>query len=326
MLFKVLNLLEKTLKQKGEIYKNDDVAFHCPVCNLESHKKKLIINLNENNDKFGYWRCWNCRDSNGMHGRNLIKLFRKIHATREITDELITALNSSIILKKSDNQDILPSNKNTNNINLPEEFISITNYQDTEAYKNAVNYLISRGITRNDIIKYNIGYCETGKYANRIIIPSYDSNAELNYFIARTFEKNVKPTYIKPSIKNDNIIFFDMHINWDEPVLFCEGVFDAIAAKRNAIPVLGNSIYNALLNKIIKEDVKQIVLALDMDMINTSIKYIEKFISNGIDVKYIQMKQKDPSELGFNEFIKLYNSSKSINFKNLITLKMTKSL
>ena len=50
----------------------------------------------------------------------------------------------------------------------------------------AITYLKHRGLTKVDILRYDIGYCSDGKYAGRIIIPSYDSNYELNYFVSRT--------------------------------------------------------------------------------------------------------------------------------------------
>ncbi len=39
-----------------------------------------------------------------------------------------------------------------------------------------------------DIIKYNIGFCNEGPYGGRVIIPSYDDNGKLNYFIARDYK------------------------------------------------------------------------------------------------------------------------------------------
>jgi len=106
------------------------------------------------------------------------------------------------------------------------------------------------------------------------------------------------------------------------PILLCEGVFDAISSKRNSIPLLGNTLTYALSKKIIKENVKEVILALDMDMVRTSIKHIEKFLSNGISVKFIKMNEKDPSDLGFEKFIELYNSAQYIRFEDLIKLKM----
>ena len=42
-------------------------------------------------------------------------------------------------------------------------------------------------IDDSDILKYNIGYCDDGLYSNRIIIPSYDSDGQLNFFVGRAF-------------------------------------------------------------------------------------------------------------------------------------------
>lgn len=321
MQLRLLSLLEKVLNQKGDIYKNDDVAFHCPVCNLEAHKKKLIINLNENHPKFGYWRCWNCKDSNGMHGRSLIRLFHKLKVPHQDTVSLYNILDVAVLVKG--NSDTVISTLPKLTLSLPPEFISITNYQNTKEYKKATEFLLTRGLTRSDIIKYNIGYCETGKYAHRVIIPSYNTQGELNYFVARTYDDKIRPKYLNPPIStHDDVIFFDMHINWNMPVLLCEGVFDAIAARRNAIPVLGNSIYGALWRKIIFENVKEIVLALDTDMVKTSLHYLEKFISEGINVKFITMNKKDPSELGFEQFIKLYNKATVLDFGKIVQMKL----
>ena len=104
-------------------------------------------------------------------------------------------------------------------------------------------------MTKNDFIKYNVGYTTTGDYGGRIIIPSYSSSNRLNYFIGRTYE-NSYFKYKNPQSTKD-IIFFENLINWNQPIVLCEGVFDAIAIKRNAIPLFGKTIPNNLMRKII---------------------------------------------------------------------------
>lgn len=54
--------------------------------------------------------------------------------------------------------------------------------------------------------------------------------------------------YKNPPAPKDTVIF-DLYINWNMPVILCEGVFDAIAIKRNAIPLLGKTVQDALLQK-----------------------------------------------------------------------------
>jgi len=310
----VLNLLEKALNQKGKIVNTDNVDFWCPVCKRESHKKKLTVCLNDESEKFGWWRCWICKDENGMSGRNLIKLLKKVNANKKFLYDL-----SQIIHVPYKNiEDIFDEQKKHSNIiELPNEFIPLN--KKSKAY----DYIKRRGISDTEIMRYNIGYCEKGKYANRVIIPSYDVNGILNYFVARSYEDNWFPKYKNPPIPNNEyVIFFDIFINWEMPVILVEGVFDAIAAKRNAIPLLGQSITSALQQKLIQRDVDSIVIALDADAIKTSLKYTEKFISEGVNVKFMNLQQKDPSEMGFEEFINSYDKSNNIDFENLIKLKM----
>ena len=63
----------------------------------------------------------------------------------------------------------------------------------------------------------------------------------LDYFVARSFEKEPSRKYDAPS-SDKNIIGFENMINWNIPVVLCEGAFDAIAIKRNAIPLFGKNI------------------------------------------------------------------------------------
>ena len=66
-----------------------------------------------------------------------------------------------------------------------------------------------------------MGYCEYGPYADRIVIPSYNSKGILNYFTSRTFKEDTFQTYKNPDTSR-NIIPFEMFINWDLPVILCE--------------------------------------------------------------------------------------------------------
>ena len=100
-------------------------------------------------------------------------------------------------------------------------------------------YLYERGLTNNDFIKYQIGYATSGDFGGRVIIPSFSESNQLNYFIARSYDGNFYK-YRNPEVSKD-IIFFENLINWETPIILCEGVFDAMAIKRNAIPLLGKS-------------------------------------------------------------------------------------
>ena len=70
-------------------------------------------------------------------------------------------------------------------IKLPEDYISFEKGNKlTIPYKEAINYLLRRNISYDTMIKHSIGYTTQGIYRGRVIIPSFDENDKINYFVA----------------------------------------------------------------------------------------------------------------------------------------------
>ena len=300
---KIVNLLNRVLKSNGtKLKKLDEYMYWSPF--VSHHKPKLQINI-----QTGKWHCW----VSNQGGHNLFQLFKKVGASKQHFDELVALVDD--IPRYKQNKD---SKKET--VQLPKEFKPLWNGGDGIVKRHALSYLYKREIDDSDILKYNIGYCDEGLYSNRIIIPSYNSDGQLNFFVGRDFY-NSKMKYRNCTTTKD-IIGFDLFINWDEPIILCEGVFDAIAFKRNAIPLFGKTIMNKLQKKIIERKVKTIYLALDSDAINDAIKISDNFINNGIDVRMMKFKEKDPSETGFENLLYLISKTGSTKFSDLMRLKL----
>ena len=166
-----------------------------------------------------------------------------------------------------------------------------------------------------------MGYCEYGPYADRIVIPSYNSKGILNYFTSRTFKEDTFQTYKNPDTSR-NIIPFEMFINWDLPVILCEGPFDAIAIKRNVIPLLGKNIQSNLMKKLVSSKVKKIYIALDNDALKQALKFCEELLNEGKEVYLVELPGKDPSEMGFKEFTKLVQKATPLNQFSLMEKKI----
>ena len=83
------------------------------------------------------------------------------------------------------------------------------------------------------------------------------------------------------------------------PIILVEGAFDAIAIKRNAIPLFGKTISNTLKKRIVEKGVKEIYICLDKDARKQALETAAYFMSNGINVYFVDLESKDPSELGF---------------------------
>jgi predicted site-specific integrase-resolvase len=95
-------------------------------------------------------------------------------------------------------------------------------------------------------------------------------------------------------------------------------VFDSIAVRRNAIPLLGKFVPKKLLSAMIRNKVKDISVALDDDAIIEA-REIERTLStHGMNVKLVNLNKKDPSELGFVDTWKCIDTAVSSTFKDYI--------
>ena len=302
MLKKLQTLLESLLN-RGRSLQNDEVAFHCTFCN--HYKKKLQVNL-----RTQMWQCWVC----GVKGRSIYHLFKKLKASKEQYDELTDLVGGFQSL--SSNREKVKENI----VRLPKDFKPLLSNGSSIIAKHSRVYLNNRNVSNGDILRYGIGYCEEGMYSNRVIVPSYNSDGELNYFVGRDiYEGGFK--YKNPPVSKD-VIGLDLFINWNEPIVLCEGVFDAIAIRRNAIPLFGKTIPKSLMKKIYEKQVKQIYILLDSDAIMDSIKMTDVLMRNGINVQLIKLKDKDPSEMGFKKVIDVIKKSSTTSFSDLIRMKL----
>ena len=94
--------------------------------------------------------------------------------------------------------------------------------------RQALAYLKRRNVSKADILRYNIGYCDGGVYDKMIIIPSYSHEGSLNYLVARNFNEHSPVKYKNPPMSKD-VVPFELFINWSSPLVLVEGMFDALA-------------------------------------------------------------------------------------------------
>ena len=308
MVDQILVTLVDNVLGRGKNTSKNNRAYTCPFC--KHHKPKLEVNFTPNDKNEFPWNCWVC----GTKGRSLINLFKKIEAEPDKLGELRFILKSTT--KKG------PQITVNTKASLPKEFKSLSNPNSSDIIaKHALKYLHDRGITHDDIVKYNIGFCDGGKYSNRVIIPSYDGSGSLNYFTTRTFDPNNPSKYKNPDVSRD-IIPLELFINWSSPIVLCEGMFDVIAIKRNVIPLLGKNIQSTLMKKLVTSQVDKIYIALDKDAIKKALDFCEQLINEGKEVYLVEMDDKDPSEMGFEHFTKLIQNTLPLTFSDLLEKKL----
>ena len=301
LLSELEDLLGKSHKKARNNY-----AFHCPFCN--HRKPKLEIQMVTNDKGHNPWECWVCRS----RGRTIKSLLFQLKTPKsKVIQVLKYVKNSDTSFLTEDSQ-----------IELPQHFNLLHESSTTSlTARNIKKYLYDRGLTDYDFKRYNIGYCMKGDFPDRIIVPSYDSNNQLNYFVARTYREHYYK-YKNPSVSRD-IIFFENLINWSQPVILVEGVFDAMAVRRNAIPILGKNLSSSLKKKLLETSVQDIYIALDKDALRDALSIYDNLIDMGKNVYLVKPEEKDPSQIGFKRFTEQLMSLEPLSFSNLLNLKMS---
>ena len=269
--------------------KGDEHLYHCPYCG--HHKKKMSINFSN-----GYWKCWVC----DTRGKNIYRIVRKFgdYQQRQKYREL------QGLIDLSDFEEMFKEYNNIQEkqiLEMPEGFVSLCNKDLPMDSTDAFRYLSSRGIGRREILKWKIGYCKEGRYAGRIIIPSFDVEGDLNYFIARSYVGHTR-RYLNPPADRD-LVFNELNIDWDEPVVLVEGVFDAIAAGDNAIPIRGSTLreQSRLFQAIAVHDTP-VYMALDYDAEKKAEWIIKSMLKYDLEVHTVPIDEADVSEMGEKEF------------------------
>ena len=303
-LLQAKHIIDEHLGAGVPLKKSGEINYYCPFCN--HHKRKLQVNLNTQK-----WHCWTC----DQKGREISLLLKKSNAPLHQYKKIKEIYGDS----KFNNTG---NDFNREVVGLPEHYKPLYINQGTPDYKNALHYVFNvRNLTPMDVLRYQVGYCEEGPYAGMIIIPSFNESNMINYYVGRSYYSNATIKHKNPPVSKD-IIGFENQINWKEPIIIVEGAFDAIATKRNVIPLFGKIVPYVLRSKIVTHS-KKIYIALDKDAFKSSIKEIEYFMNNGIEVYYVELPEKDPSELGYHKMVECVNLSKPVDFFKLMTLKLT---
>ena len=244
------------------------ISFDCPVCSHEikgldhgDGKGNLEINY-----RMGVYKCWSCSDTHNTQG-GLYRLVKRYGTARH--------LKLYELLKP---EDVGETKRYVKAVRLPLEYVSFNQctlgVRLTHHYRQATAYLKSRGVNDMMIKKYNIGFAYQGAYAGRIIIPSYNEEEDLNYFIARSYYTKAKLKYKNPEVPKELIIFNEHLIDWESTIYIVEGAFDSIFVP-NSIPLLGK-VMSELLFKKLYENAKQIVIVLDGDAWSNAEKLYHK--------------------------------------------------
>ena len=252
-------------------------AFKCPNCgNTGNDKKKLIVHIGSGN-----YQCWVC-ELKGKSPGNLIRKYQ-ISMFEECQKIFKGNYRSNLVIAKDDIEE---------KITLPLDYIPLVGFSvsiDPDVMA-VLRYAHTRDLTDRDLWHFKIGTCTKGRYRRRLIVPSFDEEGNLNYYVARAIDSDAKRKYLNPRIPKRNIIFNEININWDEEITLVEGPFDLMKCDDNATCILGSSINerHAIFKKIAKHQTP-VLLALDPDAIEKTHSYAKLLTEFGICVRMLDL-------------------------------------
>jgi len=284
--------------------------FKCVSC--FHHNNKLTINIEKN-----VFACFHC----GLKGKSFLYLLKLAGVSNTNQYKKVFSEEPKKNLEQIDNifgeqvKERMPSK-----LSLPKGYESLFKNLEKTFYKPAVEYLLRRGLAKEDILKYDIHYSVSDQ---RILFPSYDREHGLNYYVARTIQPHESYKYKNAAASKRDVIFNEHLVEWDKPLYIVEGIFDAILSRKNAVPILGSNVGSgSLLFKRLLQNNTQVIIALDADAKKKMFKMINELVKYNIPVTYVDWKneERDIAEMGSDKFEEIVTSGsvKSFTFEDQI--------
>jgi hypothetical protein len=174
-------------------------------------------------------------------------------------------------------------------------------------------YLVGREFTPEVFDHFNLGYCESGYYRDRIIIPVYH-NGKLVSFQTRACDPKEAKRYLFPAGVDSQALY-----NWDharkfESVILVEGVTDAwrvwLAGYRNVMATFGKSLKPGQIELLTNGDhishewnygpeervdyrhddhIKKIIIMWDGDAVNHAHQAGKRLLGFGKDISIVEL-------------------------------------
>jgi len=303
---------------KGTVSSNGiNFDVRCPICApTDVTKKKLSIRTDTSAN-----HCWVC----GWKSRTIIPLIRKYGSESHLAafKELfgISTGNSQFVTGENEQQEVLQ---------LPKDFKLLTLASDLDPdVKAAWRYIYSRGLSDKDAWYFKFGVSDEQKWKRRIIMPSFDANGNLNYFVARAIDKARKPKYDNPHVDHRTVVFNELNIDWTKPLVLVEGPFDMTKCPENTTALLGSdfSEQHELFNRILLHNTP-VLLAMDGDMWDTKTpKIYKKLVQYDLDVKVVDVRPwGDPGNMSKLEFESALSEAKELVWGDLFVNRLQKAV
>lgn len=165
-------------------------------------------------------------------------------------------------------------------------------------------YMLHRGFTRTHIDMYNL-QAGTESLYDRVVIPSYHEG-DLTFWQARGIFSYIHPKYISPPASSKGGTVFNLEkASGFKKIYVKEGPLNAIMGGLDCVALFGKEASPAQIEAIINTNVEHVVICLDTDAFQWSLKLAKAFKNKEPNLSvsvFIPLYMKDTVDTGFKTF------------------------
>lgn len=271
--------------REGQVVKGgEELSFNCKFCVRRGKKnpdtgRRLQVRVIRD-DRFGYAFCHRC----GFRARLNSTYSPRAGSRRGI----------SITVGADDLAELLKP--------APDELQLPRGYCPLQPEMHASQYLMSRGISWEDVKHYDLGIAR-----GRIVFPDY-LDGKLTYFVLREYTGGTPKYLNSPTPRNIQIYNLGRWVRGgSSQMIIVEGPVSAISAGRDAVGTYGKSFSDEqveiLVGLALKGRLKTIYIALDPDARKESLSLAGKLALGCQDIRLVTLPSgADPNNLGREPF------------------------
>lgn len=232
--------------------RNGEVSGECPWCH--HHRTSFYVKAG-----VGVFKCHYCNESGWA-----IKLITYVaRCTVQEAIDRIMAHRTSIYseddweLVEDEEEEAPPV------IELPEGFHLLADSHG-ETARRYREYALTR-MSEAQIAEYGVGFCATGRYRGRIVVPVYHLGSLVNW-VARAIRPDAEKKVLTPPGNEQYSYVFNLEHVWGRPqVVITEGVFDCLAIPDMAVATFGKKVTDTQVIALANAGCSRVCLAWDSD-------------------------------------------------------------
>jgi hypothetical protein len=200
---------------------------------------------------------------------------------------------NDVLVKEFDDDD--EAEQSAGEIRLPAEFERLR-MPATIGNRRFWHYAARRHLTPELVREYRIGFCRSGRYAGRLIVPVI-CEGQLVSFVARAISDTEQKIMTPPGNQQSQYLFNLDRARQHDRVVVVEGVFDCLVLPESAVASLGKRLTDAQALLLVRSGFKRVSIAWDADAVREAEEAAGR-LAAFVDARVVALDQGDPSELG----------------------------